>query len=196
MPNWSYFLQHQKCHNPRQIQDIIHLPFCNIKWPDELVKTAVKTSPQAHLSGHCSKQSRKTTKLVVLYSSEAGGCSDYPKWGPALPSLALVVHHGGTSFTPITKKKKGDIVCGQAVQESVCSFRGCRRNAKGFCGRRMWACIHLSLSQCCSLSQWVQHHVSFPSPSGALFNSLLPPSRCLSETSSQWSPLHQKESIL
>lgn len=67
----------------------------------------MKTSPQAHLSGHCSKQSRKTTKLVVLYSSEAGGCSDYPKWGPALPSLALVVHHGGTSFTPITKKKKG-----------------------------------------------------------------------------------------
>lgn len=156
----------------------------------------MKLSPQAHLnsSGKLLQTNRaKVQNWWFCTAQWREGCSDYPKWGPAPPSLALLASSQGTSFIAITKR---DIICSQAEQDSARSFSGSRQNANGFCGRRMCACVHLSLSQCCSLSLWVQHHFSFPSPSGALFTSFLPPSCSLSETISQWLSLHQKESML
>lgn len=57
--------------------------------------------------------------------------------------------------------------------DSVCSFTGCRRDAKGFCGRRMCACIRLSLALCRAIP-FFRHHSEcnttslFSSLSGAL----------------------------
>lgn len=60
-------------------------------------------------------------------SSSTVGLTGPPHWGPH--SLQLLK---GSHLQP-------------SRAHSVCSFIGYRRNAKGFCGSRMCACMHLSL---------------------------------------------------